>query len=123
MKVRAAASRIGGDYDIANLNVHDNQILDASNTVVLCRIDDDQLIEASSGRPLFTVNGFKVYEGGDPAVDAFIYFVKQSGMYDGLRSRPVWLTLRRDLGLGSGPAHSARPGPAASECQPDRGWP
>ena len=68
------------------LNVHNNQILDASNTQVLCRIDGDQLIEASSGTVLFTVGGKAVYEGGNRAGFAF---VTMSGpeIYDGRSSR------------------------------------
>ena len=82
----------GGVFDgpppegILILNVHDNQILDASDTVVLCRIDDDQLIEASSGLVLFTVGGKAVYEGGNRAGFAF---VTMSGpeIYDGRRQQ------------------------------------
>jgi hypothetical protein len=74
--------------------VHENQILDASNTQVLCRIADDQLIEASSGAVLFTARGKAVYEGGDPGF-AFVTFSMHE-ILDG-RRREVLATASVDL--------------------------
>ena len=78
------------------LNVHLDQILDASNTQVLCRIDGDQLIEASSGEVIFLAEGMAVYEGADRAGFAFVRF-SQDEIYDGRSRRQVLATATVNL--------------------------
>jgi hypothetical protein len=96
------------DYDIQNgfvfdgpaalddllLNVHDGQILDATNTVVLCRAGDNQLFDAATGELLFIADNKTIYEGSEPSNAIFVF--TKTTIYAG-RTRRVVATASEDL--------------------------
>lgn len=106
------------DYDIQNgfvfdgpaalddliLNVHDGQILDATNTVVLCRagdnqlsdnlLGDNQLFDAATGELLFIADNKTIYEGSEPSNAIFVF--TRTAIHAG-RTRRVVATASEDL--------------------------
>ena len=67
------------------LNLRDGAIYDATNTTLLCRFDGRSLIDASSGRVLFTTDGKVIYEGETRTLR---FFFKKELILQGARRSP-----------------------------------
>jgi|SRR5688572_22426834 len=63
------------------LNVHDGEILDATNTEVYCAFDGDELVDAETGEVVLRVQGKVIFEGDDGGPGTI--WLKHEHIYEG----------------------------------------